>query len=409
MAKKRRTAVALAACTITAVSVSCARTDGPVSSPTSDDNSCSSAASALCAVNGNPPGTNVLAAAMVDPSSGWVLTANGLSLTRDNGRSWRSVEPPGVTPADVLTVQFANATDGWVVSSSDGIRLTLDRTIDGAVTWTRTQLPNGSGNQLVEAAYSYFAGSRGWIVVGRGASASTATGAVYVTTDAEHSFVMAPIPAVIPTTFLGSEDWFTLGGSGESSVYTTQTSGKVWHRVTLPRPSGALSTIIDAISPAQTSRESNLLVVALRGQHASSLDGFAVYSTNNGAASFTLNGDVEFGAIPVGNVVVSVPDSTDVILMADQSNPAGVATYSSADAGVHFSRAVALAQPGQAALADATQVQSTSFVNTQVGWALALYKACFSNGPVGPADCHSNELLFATKNGGSSWSALSAP
>jgi hypothetical protein len=95
--------------------------------------------------------------------------------------------------------------------------------------------------------------------------------------------------------------------------------------------------------------------------------------------------------------------------MADQSNPAGVATYSSADAGVHFSRAVALAQPGQAALADATQVHSTSFVNTQVGWALALYKACFSNGPVGPADCHSNELLFATKNGGSSWSALSAP
>jgi hypothetical protein len=409
MAKKRRATVALAACAVAAISGSCARSQTPVSTSTSGANSCSSATSALCAVNGNPLGTNVLAAAMIDPSSGWVLTASGLSVTRDNGRSWRSAEPPGVAAADVLTVQFADAADGWVVSSSDGVRLTLDRTNDGALTWTHMPLPNGSGSQLVEAAYSYFAGSQGWIVVGRGASASTETGTVYVTNDAQHSFVTAPIPAVTRTTFLSSQDWFMPGGSGASSVYATQTGGAVWHRVRLPLPSGASSTIIDAISPDQTSRESNLLAVTLPRPHASGLDGFAVFTTKNGAASFTLNGDVAFGVTSVGTMVVSIPDSSDVIAMADQSNPSGVATYSSSDAGIHFDRTVALAQAGQAALADATQVKSASFVNTQVGWALALFKACFSNGPDGPADCHSIELLFATEDGGSSWSALSAP
>jgi hypothetical protein len=382
-------------------------TDSPVVA-TADPSSCSSVTFALCGPDGGTPGPNVLNATMIDSTSGWALTVDGLSITRNSGRTWTSVEPPGVISTTVLAVQFANAEDGWVVSSADGRQISVDRTADGGATWTEVRLPAAPDGRLIQAAYAEFAGSDGWIVVDAGDSASPETATMYVTTDAGASFRAGPIPTTAPVRFLNQEDGFTLGGAPHSSVYATQNGGTTWHVIGIP-PASAASSVIDSGNTDQNAGESNLLAVSLRTPDSTGPSGIAVYASTSAAASFTLNGTVAFGGDASGNAVISIPDSTDVIAIAPQAAPPGMITYSSADSGRHFARATSLAKVGLDAFANATQVESASFVTARLGWAVAVYTTCFSGGMVGRADCKSNEVLFATANAGATWSSLSPP
>ena len=398
-----RWAAAAVSISAAVLSASCGSASTAVNSPAHPSGPCSPVSAALC--DSVPPATNVRAAAMINSAAGWALTANALSMTRDGGHSWQSIDPPGVVPTNVWSVQFTNADDGWVVSSADGVRLIVDRTVDGATTWTQIELPMAASDQFLQRVYADFAGPDGWIVVDRGLTA-TSTASIYVTANAGRTFRVVPMRTAAEVRFMNADDGFTLGDSTSPGVYSTQNGGVAWHPVMLPPPSGVSSVTVEASAPDQTTSPSNLLAVTLRDPTTHGVEGFAIYSTLDGARSFHLNGAVEFRAgLSLG---VGIPNSEDVVAVTGQ-NSGDVITYSSTDGGLHFHRAIDAAVTGMLTgpTHDNDGVGAVSFVGASVGWALAYYQACLSSGMAGPADCHSKQLLWATSDSGASWSLLS--
>jgi hypothetical protein len=82
-------------------------------------------------------------AGFANGSVGWAVTSRRLVLTDDGGATWRTAGPPIAYDLGVPRgASFFDADHGWVVSEDAFTSsLSLWRTVDGGVTWTRTMLP----------------------------------------------------------------------------------------------------------------------------------------------------------------------------------------------------------------------------------------------------------------------------
>jgi photosystem II stability/assembly factor-like uncharacterized protein len=122
-----------------------------------------SSKSSLEADSGPPIGS----VGLIGSKGVWLVTGDGLFLSKNNGASWTYSKPPsgGDPLADYLDVDFISASQGWVVAASQA-GVVIDRTADGGLTWNSTALPAALFGGGYRSAHVDFANTLdGWVAV----------------------------------------------------------------------------------------------------------------------------------------------------------------------------------------------------------------------------------------------------
>ncbi|WP_437112743.1 WD40/YVTN/BNR-like repeat-containing protein [Streptomyces syringium] len=189
--------------------------------------------------------------AAVSRSTAWVAGTKGtVLLTRDGGRRWRDVSPPGAGALEFRDVEAFDGRRAVVLAIGEGEASRVFRTEDGGATWTEsfrntdpkafydclTFFDTRRGIALgdpVDGKFRILAtddGGRRWRVLPSagmpaalpGEAAFAASGQCVVGTDAR----------------AGSHAWFATGGGATSRVFHSADRGRTWTVTDTPLPAG---------------------------------------------------------------------------------------------------------------------------------------------------------------------------
>ncbi|MGW7353752.1 WD40/YVTN/BNR-like repeat-containing protein [Streptomyces sp. NPDC054784] len=185
----------------------------------------------------------------VSRDTAWLAGSGGtVLLTRDGGRAWRDVSPPGAGELEFRDVQAFGARGAVVLAIGPGEESRVFRTEDAGASWTET-----FRNDTPEAFYNcltFFDRSNGLAVSdpvdGRFRVLSTADGG--------RSWRVLPADGMPPAlageanfaasgqclVSNGSRDvWLATGGAGKSRVLHSADRGRHWTATDAPFPAGA--------------------------------------------------------------------------------------------------------------------------------------------------------------------------
>jgi len=320
-------------------------------------------------------------------SEGWAATARGLSATRDGGASWTAVSPPGVAPEQIRAVRIERARAWLVVATGSAKRpLSLYRTGARGATWTSTTLavPRDvdvaapAGVEVVDETNLYVAlrlqPSR-W-GLSRGLLLRSSNGGT--------TWSNTPLPAGGDIAFATQVDGWLSGGLAHERLYATHNGGKSWKQVKPPAAiTGAASTAYAL--PTFTSPTEGVLPVSLAAGTRSTL---AFETTSDGGRSWKVAARVKLGKpLRIASRVATAVVDPSLWLAA-----VGTKLVAVTDAGVTKTTIGTL--PGQ--------VSALQFASATEGWAQVP-----ANCAATAASCPLN--LFATSDGGVTWSRLRPP
>lgn len=348
-----------------------------------------------------PPGPDVQFAGLLDPSHGWALTSTGLFLTADGGATWREVKVPGGLATSgtnrVLGVDFFDAQHGWVAlneaftTGSDASygRVDVWRTSDGGRSWTKALLPSAVFNKFGEImppmqfdfldarhGFAFLSGNSAkgkndsdlfWTADGgRTWSADRPTGAGHAGNEGSIGFASVTDGVIVDA----------LAGSG---IVVTHDGGRTWTPAALAIPSDSAGAQPFFGQPAFYDGRSGLLAVDFQTD-ASQLT--RVYQTADAGSSWTIR-----STVPAGFFGLAFVDQQRWL------GTNGPETLLTVDGGQSWVRSGAVGLPGPAGLLMA---------DAQHGWATVHMGVCVSF----KSDCQSRTGLYATSDGGASWTAL---
>ncbi|GAA0499481.1 oxidoreductase [Streptomyces sp. NPDC046215] len=186
--------------------------------------------------------------AAVSRSTAWVAGTKGtVLLTRDAGRSWRNVSPPGAGALEFRDVEAFDARRAVVLAIGDGDASRVLRTDDGGRTWTET-----FRNPDPRAFYDCmtFFDTRHGIALGDPVDGRYR---VLATGDGGRSWRVLPpdgMPAALPgeAAFAASgqclvssgrrDAWIATGGAATSRVLHSADRGRTWTVTGTPVPAG---------------------------------------------------------------------------------------------------------------------------------------------------------------------------
>jgi N-acetyl-anhydromuramyl-L-alanine amidase AmpD len=310
-------------------------------------------------------------------ADGWATTARGLSSTADGGVSWESVSPPGIVAAQIRGVRIDGAR-GWLVAST-GIRktpLALYSTLDRGHTWTSAPLPVPADVDVAAPADIEPAETQLYVGVRlqpnrfgltRGALLKSADGL---------KWTQLPLPAGGRVSFPTAKDGWLVGGLANEQLFATHDAAKTWRTVRPPPAiTGAASTVYAL--PVFSTPQEGVLPVSLAAGTRSVL---AFETTVDGGRSWTPAATVRIGKS----------------LAFARAVPAAVV-----DAGYW------LAAVGTKLVAVTDGGLGRKTVGTLPGTVTALQ---FSSPTAGWARVAGSGLrLFATTDGGATWTRLKPP
>jgi len=350
-----------------------------------------------------PPGPDVEAGGMLDALHGWAVTNGRLWVTADGGATWRDATPPGrfasASADNLLGVDFADAKHGWVAineaftSGSDPSygRVDIWRTTDGGQTWAKTQLPKARfavfGDLMPRVQFDVldathvFAfqtgnGAKGkndsdlfWTADGgRTWSADRPTGSGNVGIEGSIAFATAMDGVVINT-------WHGAG------ISVTHDGGRTWADAAWPSSAGgSAGGQLYFGQPVFFGGRTGLLTFSVPTD---ALGDIPVYRTTDGGSSWSPS-----ATIPAGATAVSFLDPQRWIAVS------GTELFRTADGGQTWARASAVGLPGAPG----------SFLMTDAlhGSALVGMDVCLTF----KSNCSSRTGLYATVDGGSTWTQL---
>jgi photosystem II stability/assembly factor-like uncharacterized protein len=403
---KRRTvalasiALVIAACTNAAApstaaptvpTPNAATTTGPTSAP-----SASAQATPL------PSGPDIWFAGLTDPTHGWAVTAGRLLVTADGGSTWREVTPPGgFVNADagrLLGVDFVDAAHGWMAineaftSGGDASygRVDILRTTDGGRTWSSTQLPRARfavfGEIMPAVQFDLLDATHGFAFQSGNEAKGKNDSDLFWTADGGASW------SVDRPTGDGSQgnegmigfstptDGVIVGAMRGNGIAVTHDGGRTWNDATLALPSGALAAPSVFGQPDFVTGGTGLVVVDFQADSGSV---FRAYRTLDAGSSWT-----PVAALPSGVSTVAFLDAQRWI----GSDGTGMVTTH--DGGVTWVRSSAVGLPGAPVL--------LQMADSQFGWALVAMGVCLDF----KSNCSSRTGLYATVDGGSTWTQL---
>lgn len=187
--------------------------------------------------------------------TGWVLGANKLYWTTDNGGRWEDITPPlSGSNEKIADVYFKDASNGWVLLSTreedqSQIRFELaSATNPGSVrSWTVTplEIPALALNspQLTGGGQVYFVDSQhGWLNLGVESSVNFMVTLLLATRDGGRTWNRQSVPGRQGTGIAGTlrfvtpnEGWLA-GGPAGRSLLVTRDGGQSWEQVSLKAP-----------------------------------------------------------------------------------------------------------------------------------------------------------------------------
>lgn len=319
----------------------------------------------------------VLDAALVSETFGWVLTQDELLTTSDAGETWRAVPLPGsATPQ-----RAAAALDPqrlWVATIL-GATVRIDHTDDGGSTWSSSTLsPQGPPGTVTLAIDGGVVAA----LVQQMTSPQFSIAELFVTVDGVNwSRYEAPVAGSLAV--IAPSTVFIAGGVETNELWRSETLGKDWQRMSL----GDLG--IGAITlgaPRMFSRTDGVLPVTLNTQPRSQV---AFLVTTDGGKSWREAGrvTVEANAGPGARVpaAVALPQRWFAI------EPGGASVYRTDNAGRGFVQERASGLPQ--GVVDIRAVSGT------VAWARTWTGSCRQ----GKTDCSLTTGAFLSRDGGRSW------
>ena len=345
-----------------------------------------------------PPGPAVQSAGLLDATDGWALTSTGLFLTADGGAIWRQASVPGPqTLIGVLGVAFADAQHGWLATldSNDARSSVFDvwRTDDGARTWHKIVVPEGANrsDMFGPVEFSILSANHLFLLV-EGGMPDGWTSDLYESTDGGRTWSADRITGDRGETgafaFADSKHGVMAGGAPGNRLFATHDGGRSWQLIAIPVPAGFSAEYSQfCVAPTFWDAKSGALVVT--------------YGTESG-------GVYELGLLVTGDAGASWSLAATVPLTPAQGNVGAVAFMGPAD--------WAMAGPDtMARTADAgrtwTSTASTGLPgapgaplmsDAEHGWVLVPMSVCLGF----KTDCSSRTGLYATVDGGATWTAL---
>jgi len=310
-------------------------------------------------------------------AEGWAATARGLSSTADGGVSWEALSPRGISPSQIRGIHLAGS-NGWLVVAT-GLRktpLALYSTFDRGRTWRSAILPVPADADVAAPADinsvdpQLFVGIRlqpNRFGLSRGLLLRSSDGV---------RWKQSALPLGGRLSFPTTRDGWLVGGLANERLYATHDGGKSWKAVT-PRPAiaGAASTAYAL--PVFSTGTDGVLPVSLAAGSRSTL---AFLTTEDGGRSWRpvelirLGKSLSFGATAPAAVV-----DPEYWLAA-------VGTKLVAVTGGGQAQRTVGKLPGL--------VTGLQFTSSEVGWAQV---------------SSSSLKLFATTDGGATWTRLKPP
>jgi photosystem II stability/assembly factor-like uncharacterized protein len=312
-----------------------------------------------------------------EAAQGWAATSRGLSSTADGGVSWESVSPPGLSPSAIRGIRIIG-TKGWLVVAT-GVRkkpLALYSTADRGRTWVSANLPVPSDADVAAPAdiepvdTQLFVGIRlepNRFGLSRGVLLKSVDGVKW-----KQSVLPAGGRLSFPTTL----DGWLVGGLANEQLYATHDGGKTWKAV---RPKPAITGAASAIyaPPVFSTELDGVLPVSLAAGTRSTL---AFETTDDGGLTWAPAALVKIGkSLKFGSAVPTAVVDPEYWLAAVGKRLVAVS-------GAGATRETVGTLPGT--------VSAIQFASSSTGWAQVAGSAL---------------KLFATTDGGVSWTRLKPP
>lgn len=370
--------------------------ESPSARPTSEASSSPPAPTPL------PPGPDVQAGGLLDPSNGWARTGQRLLVTADGGSTWRDLTPPGAFSSSDLTdplgIDFVDRQHGWVAvaepfkSGSDPSygRIDVWRTTDGGQTWAKAQLPkaviNSFGEILPAVQFDFVDASHGFAFLSgnsaKGANDSdlfwTADGGRTWSSDRPTRSGHAGIEGTVG--FATANDGVIVNALHGSGIVVTHDGGLTWADATFALPAGSAGAQLFFDQPVYVDGHSGLVSIDFQTDNGSV---YRVYRTLDAGSSWT--------------IAATLPTGVSAISFLDQQRWIGFdgsEVVRTVDGGGTWVRSSAVGLPGAP--------ESLLMADARHGWALVGMSVCLTF----KSNCSSRTGLYATVDGGSTWNQL---
>jgi photosystem II stability/assembly factor-like uncharacterized protein len=338
---------------------------------------------------------------LLTTNTGWVAGKRSIALTHDGGQHWVTTASLGGDTGDIESVFFLNDLQGWVVSAftgeqeQDQAAFIVSSTRDGGTTWTNRQLavPVAAGGSAISV--DFVDAQRGWVMVRKPSSSNFSLGALLETVDGGVNWRLLPDPPIGDAIhFISSTTGWLAGGVARDKLFVTRDGGESWQRQTMSPPGISQKTSVSMYQlPTFRNDHDGTLAVVFGAAGQSSV---AVYETHDSGMTWTLSSSVPLSenALNAGGAVTSVVDES-TFFVAPRSR----------DRFTAVTQGVPRDQGSFAELAPDEAVTRLDFKDDSHGWMLATSGHCNSF----KSQCSQESRLFATSDGGLTFSELTPP
>ena len=339
---------------------------------------------------------------MVDALHGWAVTSGRLWVTADSGQTWRDATPPGgfasASGGYLLGITFADAEHGWAAineaftSPSDASygRVDIWRTTDGGQTWAKTQLPRARfavfGEIMPGVQFDFLDATHGFAFqsgnLAKGANDSdlfwTADGGQTWSADRPTGPGGLGIEGTVA--FATANDGVVLNALHGDGVVVTHDGGRTWADAALALPAGSAGAQLFFAQPVFFDGTSGLVAIGFQLDTSSVT---RVYRTSDAGSSWTLA-----TTPPPGVGAISFLDPQRWIAVI------GTQLARTGDGGRTWAYSPVTGLPSNPG--------SLRMTDAQHGSALVGVYVCLTF----KSNCSSRTGLYATADGGSTWTEL---